>query len=171
MKIRTITIHNFRSIIDATIYLGDYTILVGANNSGKSNIIDALLVFYEKSLKYVDERDFPKLERLDNEVWIEIEYELDLPEAEDLKKEYLLPNDRLKVRKIIKTEEERSIGIHGYIGDEISDELFYGAKGVQQGKLGDVIYIPAVSRIDDETKLTGPSPLRDILSDIFESLV
>ena len=53
----------------------------------------------------------------------------------------------------------------------ISDDLFYGAKNVQQGKLGDIIYIPAASKLDEHTKLSGPSALREILNDILKKLV
>ena len=60
MQIRTVTIHNFRSIVDGRFSLNDYSLLIGANNSGKSNIIDALRVFYEKDgYKYDPKRDRP----------------------------------------------------------------------------------------------------------------
>ena len=39
------------------------------------------------------------------------------------------------------------------------------------GKLGDIIYIPAVSKLDEHTKLTGPSALRELLNDILKKLV
>jgi hypothetical protein len=42
MKATSIIIHNFRSIIQAEINLDNYSLLVGTNNSGKSNIIDAI---------------------------------------------------------------------------------------------------------------------------------
>ncbi len=54
-------VHNFRSIVDADIQLEPYGMLIGANNSGKSNVLDAIRVFYEKE-KYSFERDFPKFE-------------------------------------------------------------------------------------------------------------
>jgi len=63
MRIREMTLHNFRSIDDAKINLGNYSLLVGANNSGKSNVIDSLRVFYEKGLKFEDDRDFPAQSR------------------------------------------------------------------------------------------------------------
>ena len=48
MKLEHITIHNFRGIHDASLNLFDYNLLVGPNNAGKSTIIDAIRVFYEK---------------------------------------------------------------------------------------------------------------------------
>ena len=48
MQVEEITIHNFRSIPDATIRVGDYGLLIGPNNAGKSNVVDGLRIFYEK---------------------------------------------------------------------------------------------------------------------------
>lgn len=179
MKIKTITIHNFRSIKDTNIYLGDYSLLVGANNSGKSNIIDAIRVFFEGKdygLKYDKKRDFPKLDT-DNESWIDIEFELIDEEYSNLKDEWRQPANKLRVRKYLVTNEIGSdkkpkSGIYAFTQDnKIADEHFYGAKNVQQGKLGDIMYIPAVSKLDEHTKLSGPSVFRDLLNDIFNKLV
>jgi len=49
MKIESIRIENLRSIKDETVYLDDYTCLVGANGAGKSNIINALNIFFHES--------------------------------------------------------------------------------------------------------------------------
>ena len=40
---RRLTIRNFRSIEDATVELGKFTVVVGPNGSGKSNFVDALV--------------------------------------------------------------------------------------------------------------------------------
>jgi len=53
----------------------------------------------------------------------------------------------------------------------LSDESFYGAKNVQSGKFGDLIYVPAVSKVDEHTKLSGPSALRDLLTDIMNNVI
>ncbi len=177
MNITGITIHNFRSIADATVRLGDYTLLVGENNVGKSNVIDALRVFYEKGLKYDPKRDVPKFETAEAESWIDIEFTLADDEYDNLKEEYRLPGKALKVRKFLRTTQKGTdgkplAGIHAFTGDSgIADEQFYGAKNVQQGKLGDVIYIEDVSRLSEHTKLSGPSALRDLIDDIVKKLV
>ncbi|MCK5722691.1 MAG: AAA family ATPase [Gammaproteobacteria bacterium] len=176
MQLIKITIHNFRSIATGTFNVGDYSLLIGANNSGKSNIMDALRIFYEKGIKFEESRDFPKFETDDDESWIEIEYILDNDEYKNLKEEYKQPNNSLKVRKYFLTNQKDSkgkhkLGIYAYIQNSISDEHFYGAKNVQQGKLGEIIYIPAVSKLDEHTKLSGPSALRELLNDIVKKLV
>ena len=42
MKLSKLTVKNYRSIHDASIELGDLTLFIGANASGKSAILDAL---------------------------------------------------------------------------------------------------------------------------------
>lgn len=46
MKIKSIRIRNFRSIKEQIAELGEYTCFVGANGSGKSNVLHALNVFF-----------------------------------------------------------------------------------------------------------------------------
>ncbi len=177
MQIQTVTIHNFRSIQDARFALQDYSLLIGPNNSGKTNIIDALRVFYEHGYKYDQGRDWPKFVPQDEESWVDVQYVLTPDEAALLKDEYLLPGNELKVRKRLETTEvddkgKPVLGVYAYTADgSIAPQPFYGAKGVQQGKLGRIIHIPAVSRLDDQTKMTGPSPLRDLVNGIMRGLV
>lgn len=49
MKIKSVRIRNFRSIKEQTVELDDYTCFVGANGSGKSNVLHALNVFFGES--------------------------------------------------------------------------------------------------------------------------
>jgi predicted ATP-dependent endonuclease of OLD family len=104
MKIKNITIHNFRSILDGMFNLDDYTLLVGENNAGKTTIITAIRAFYEDSgARYNESRDFPKIETADNESWVEIEFEIKEDEKENLKDEYKNLNNTIKIRKIFKS--------------------------------------------------------------------
>ena len=59
MKLREIKIHNFRALRDVTVGVSDYGLLIGANNAGKSSVIDAIRVTYG-DLKYDATRDRPK---------------------------------------------------------------------------------------------------------------
>ena len=60
MRAIFIQIHNFRTFKEEEIALIPYSLLLGVNNCGKSNLIDAIRVFYEKDIKYEEARDFPK---------------------------------------------------------------------------------------------------------------
>jgi putative ATP-dependent endonuclease of OLD family len=169
MKIAEITIHNFRSIAHESLQVGDYSLLIGANNAGKSNCIDALQSFYE-TLKFEAARDLPKF-AADHESWVEIEYRLNEDEAQTIRQEYLIGKDRFRVRKWLYPADKAKEGIYGYEHGTLSANLFYGWKNVSQGKLGDVVYIPATSKLEEHTKLSGPSALRDLLNDILKPII
>lgn len=177
MKLRNIHIHNFRSIHDSSFDLEDFALMVGANNSGKTTVLSAILALYEKDgFKFIADRDFPFGVSGDEDSWIDATYELSQSEYESLAEHYRLSNQRLKVRKYFKTADKidgKSVqgNLVGYTSDsELHDKLFYGPKSVQNGKIGDLIYIPAVSKVDDHAKTTGPSALRDLLNTILKDL-
>ncbi|MBX9929153.1 MAG: AAA family ATPase [Gemmatimonadaceae bacterium] len=176
MRAVRLAVHNFRSILDADVELERYSLVLGANNSGKSNLLAAIRVFYEKDLKFEEQRDFPKVATTDQESWVEIEYQCTPTEVAELKDEYKLPGDRFRVRKYFQSAEKDEEGkdrqgIYAYVNGALSGTRFYGAKNVQQGKLGTVIFIPAASKLDEHTKLSGPSALRDLLSSVLKGVL
>jgi len=176
MRAVNVTIHNFRSILHQSISLSPYGLLVGENNTGKSNAVDAIRAFYEKGLKYDEGRDFPKVQTDGPESWIEIDFKPTDAEFAELKEEYRLAGGTFRVRKYFQTAEKDAegkakAGIYAYVGGALSDSRFYGFTNVGQGKFGDVIHIPAVSRLDDHTKLTGPSALRDLVSNVLKRVL
>ena len=177
MKLRGIEIRNFRSILFEQIHVKDCALLVGANNSGKSSVIDAIRAFYENDgFKFDRKDDFPhsKAESEEaQEAWIELEFELTDDEFVSLAEDYKSTNKRLTVRKYFLTNKKTTDGkpAVGYIfaynsKGELTDSPFYGAKNVQSGKFGKLIYIPAISKVDEHAKLSGPSDLRDLLTDV-----
>ncbi|MFH1504121.1 MAG: AAA family ATPase [Candidatus Omnitrophota bacterium] len=175
MKIKKIIIHNFRSIIDAEFSLNDYTMLVGKNNSGKTNIMAAIRIFYEDGgLKYSEKRDFPKLKVKDQDSWVEIHYATTNDEQRNLKEDYQTSDNILKVRKYLQSKDFVKAGqsnLYAYEKGGLSGSLFYGAKNISQAKLGKIIFIPAVSKTEDTFKLSGPSPFRDILNFVMKRAV
>lgn len=169
MKINKITIHNFRSIKHQEIILGNYSILLGENNAGKTNIIRALRIFYENDLKFDAKVDFPKFTTDDQESWVEIEFLTNDDEQANLKDEYKSDDKILKVRRFFKSEDKERVkanqsNIFAYENGELSKNLFYGAKNISESKIGNIIYIPELSKVDDSLKMSGPSPLRDMIN-------
>ncbi|MCA9307163.1 MAG: AAA family ATPase [Phycisphaerales bacterium] len=176
MQIETVHIHGFRGIQDAEMRLHDYTLIVGANNGGKSSILSAICAFYEKDgFKFNNKHDAPfDKESWDGESWIEITYCLEADEKLSLKEEYQREDGRLRLRKIfVSRSTEHKPGFIYFVSEEgvVHENAFYGARNVQSGKIGDVIFIPAVSKVDEHTKLSGPSVLRDLLSDLLDDVV
>jgi predicted ATPase len=179
MKLSSVVIHNFRGILDQKIDLKNYSLLVGANNAGKSSVIDAIRAFYEKDgFKFKRENDFPFVATADQEAWVELSFSLTDEEYGSLADDYKSAEKVLRVRKYFQTATKTHDGksaagaIFGYKKDgSLSNESFYGAKNVQSGKFGDLIYIPAISKVDEHAKLSGPSALRDLLTDIMSDVV
>jgi len=149
--------------------------LIGRNNTGKSNVLAALTIFYEEGgLKFNEKRDFPKLETKDDESWIEICYLTDCEEQKNLKEEYRSQDKVLKVRKYFKSKDFTKLNqsnLYAYEGGRLSKNLFYGAKNISQAKLGKAIYIPAAGRTEEIFKLSGSSPFRDILNFVMKRAV
>ncbi len=178
MQIKKIIVHNIRSIKHEEFNLDKYTLLIGENNAGKSNIFRAIRIFYE-DLKFNEKSDFPKFETNDNESYIEITFLLTNDEKSNLKDEYKNQDNLLTVRKILRTENEdfkplvksNQSNIFAYENGELSKKYFYGAKNISQAKLGTIIYIPELSKSDDSLKMSGPSPLREMINFVMKKVI
>jgi len=177
VKISEITIHNFRSLKHVTLALGDYSLLVGQNNTGKTGVLTALRCFYEEGgAKYTPDLDFPKFSVDDNESWVEVHFLTTDEEQEELKREYRSKDSALRVRRYFKSDNKELVkanqsNIYAYEHGVLSSNLFYGAKNVSQAKVGSAIYIPEVSRTDETLKLSGPSPLREMINFVMKRAV
>lgn len=176
MKIQKIIIHNLRSIKHQEFYLSDYSLLIGENNAGKSNVIRALRIFYDLE-KYNEGTDFPKFSTEDKESWIEIEFLTDDVEQDGLKDVYRSPDNLLRVRKVLMSKTQKDLvkpsqsNIYAYEEGSLSTNLFYGAKNISQSKLGSVIFIPELSKVDESMKMSGPSPLRNMLNFVIKKVM
>jgi predicted ATP-dependent endonuclease of OLD family len=172
VKLRELRIHNFRCLHDAFVRVSDYGLLIGANNAGKSSVIDAMRVVYE-DLKFDVGRDLPKkyADEADQETWVELEFELTPGEAASIKSDYLMNGDRFRVRRNLHGPDKKLLHLYGYEAGALSQNQFYGDDNVGRGKLGSVIHIPAASKVEDVAKFTGASPLRDLINSIFKKLL
>jgi putative ATP-dependent endonuclease of OLD family len=175
MQMHTVTLHNFRSVRDATIRAKDYSLLVGQNNAGKTNVLTALRAFYEhEGTKFTKAQDFPKYDTDDDESWIEIDFETTEAEQASLRDEYRSDDGLLRIRRYFAGKDWVRAGqsnIYAYEGGVLSRNLFYGAKNVSQARLGEVVYIPEVAKPGDSLKVSGPSPFRDMLNFVMKRAV
>lgn len=174
MKIRHLRIHNFRSIIAADIEIHDYTMIVGANNAGKSNVLTALRAFYD-DIKWSAE-DVPKLGKSSDESWVELTFVLSDSEWASLADKYKegVADQTLWVRRYFVSKDRvraNQSNIYGLVKGEPEGTLFYGAKNIGTAKVGQVIYIPALTTAADQMKTSGPSPLRDMLNFMLKRVV
>jgi len=174
MRAVEVQIHNFRSIHDAAIQFEPLSLIAGANNSGKSNVIDAIRLFYGE-LKWDKGRDAPKVAGEDSDAWVEIEFQPTEEELAQLKDDYKSAKGTFRVRNYVSpstgADGKVRAGYYAYENDTLSDNPFYGAKNVGNGKVGHIVYIPAVSKIDDNTKLSGPSALRELVAEVLNKVI
>ncbi|MBI4918089.1 MAG: AAA family ATPase [Acidobacteria bacterium] len=177
MKLRRVIIHNFRSIENLQISLEDYALLVGENNVGKTSMVTALRAFYEnEGAKFDGKVDLPKFPTADTDSWIELHFATGPEEQEGLKAEYRSSDGVLRVRRYFHSADRELVkpqqsNIYGYEGGTLSKNLFYGAKNVSEAKLGTVLWIPEISTADDNLKVSGPSPFRDVVNLVMKTAV
>lgn len=173
MKITKIHIHNFRSIIDAEIETHDFLMLVGANNAGKSNVINALRCFYE-DIKWSDD-DLPKKGTYDQDSWVEITFKLSENEWENLADKYKdgVTNQSIVLRRHFTGQKAKAkqSNIYAVVNGIDENDLFYGAKNIGTAKCGSIVYIPALTTPGEQMKTTGPSPLRNMLNFMLKKVV
>ena len=172
MKIKVIRINNFRSIKEATLFgpSDDIWTFVGQNNAGKSSVMHAIRAFYgEYDVKL---EDFCRADGANKPIEITIEYQLSSGEFSQLPEQYKLTNDTLMVVKRY-TRDSLKGESHGYTKDKQTgdikevEEEFFGAKNVAVGKLGTVIYVPAVKDLGEELKKTKSSLFSKLISRIL----
>ena len=166
MKISEVKIHGIKSYIDTTITMSDYTVFVGENNSGKSNIFFALLWFFGKekiALKDINPG-------IDDDPYVEVEFSLNEGEEFTHPKEYLI-NGKFRVQgRISKSkigDKASPCEYFGYIGGnegEIKDTKLLGWKTVAKPSLGDVIYMPSMRPLSEELKFTAGSALNQLVT-------
>lgn len=176
MQLQKLKIHSFRSILDADFDLEKYSLLVGQNNAGKTNIITALRIFYEDAIKFDARNDFPKCNTVDEESWIELEFLTTKDEQESLRDVYKSKEKILKVRKYLKSENAEFVksgtsNIFAYESGALSPNQFYGARNISQAKLGRLLFIPELSKADDNFKMSGPSPLRNMIDFVMQKVI
>ena len=169
MQLTRIRIHNFRSVIDADIHAHDFTILVGANNAGKSNCINALRCFYGE-LQW-NEDDFPKNGFKDEDSWTELSFDLTNDEWNALDNKYKegAKEQKIVLKRYFKGDKvkARQSNIYAIVNEVEQDGIFYSTKNIKPAKCGRIVYIPALTSPNEQMKTTGPSPLRDMLSFIL----
>ena len=145
MKIKSVTINNFRSIQHAKIEFHDYSIIVGKNNVGKSNIIDAIRYFYGDIKLEADDVCYTASD-ISSDPWIEIEYDMMPVEYMALPEEYRINKNKLRVRKEIKYYHANEGFSTRYRCPGVKRRNIDALKSDNDIRsfLGKIIYIPAV---------------------------
>lgn len=169
MKIIAVDIHNFRSIQNSHVSgpTNDVWTFIGQNNAGKSSVFHAIRAFYGDYSVTIE--DFCR-SSADQPIEILIEYILEDEEFNQLPDYYKLPNNKLKVVSRF-TKDNLKGKWHGFIIKNNkaveNEEEFFGQKNVLIGKLGEVIYVPAVKELSEELKKNKSSIFTKLVSRIL----
>ena len=101
MELKQIEINKFKSIDSISINIDDLAILIGENNAGKTNILKALELFYQDSVRGINEEYF-YFKNQNQPISISITYDK-LTENERTQKylKHWIYNDSIKVKKVI----------------------------------------------------------------------
>jgi len=241
MKIKKVAIKNYRSIKNLELDISDFSILIGANNSGKSNILRALNFFFLGSEKIVSEDVFSFLEDGDSEVVVAVTFHSLSDQEKNSFKKYFLADETIIIRRICQISKNNnevncSNSIYNgwieepdrwYLQDSAFDRLssrekreaetrehpellplldisgrftketliefqeqfvnehrneinfiggfeetpLLGRQNVASGTLPEVLYIPAVRDLSDETKINSKTLLGKLLLNVLEVMV
>ena len=99
LRITQIKLHNFRAYKDEVeVELNPYSIIVGANNSGKTSFLTALRILYGDDRLKFEAEDLP-FDTEDKESWIEAIYSLPDSEFDSLPNKYKSKNNTFRIRK------------------------------------------------------------------------
>ncbi len=105
MIIKKYKVENFRSIKKEKIEIkNNFLQLIGENNSGKTNLLLALRLFFSKSIVGLSKSDFFK-EKLNKNIIITITFEELNHSERDFFERYII-NDKIKLKKVFSINEE-----------------------------------------------------------------
>ena len=104
MKLKEIKIEKYRTIENLTLSISDLLILIGENNCGKSNILRALELFYQDSVRGIDEECYCFLD-CTKPISIMLTYDrIEDPEKKHRILKNWIYNDEIKVKKVIQQD-------------------------------------------------------------------
>jgi putative ATP-dependent endonuclease of the OLD family len=118
VKICTVRVHNFRSISDLTLECRGMVVLLGPNNHGKSNLLNAIEFSLSTSTKPTREDFCAFRVKDDDELWVELVFENLAEQEKTTFKKYLDAEGKLTIRKTAELNgEDIETGYRGYVNE------------------------------------------------------
>lgn len=171
MKLQTISIQNYRSFRGVDIRLQGCSFVVGSNNAGKSNFVDAIRCFFgdmpfnpdKDRRKYRNARSYK-----DEEVSIGVTFSDVLPTSvpADLR-DFVSEDGVIAIRRNFGSFAEPSTGRYEVWRGDDADKKTKPLRTLPPCFQISISYVPSMSKPSEELKLTGPSALRSLIGDIF----
>jgi putative ATP-dependent endonuclease of OLD family len=160
MRLRSVTIKNFRALREVTINLSDMTVIIGENDCGKTSVMLALQTFFE-SKKLDSESDYFK-KQISNPVIIEVKF--DQPE-EVLAEPPVATTKEIVVRRTFAYNQNAINEIQkGGKWEKISDTKM-------KEILPDFVLVPASQNLESQSKMTTTGLLGKLLRPLIKQII
>lgn len=116
MKLVFLRIHNYCSISDIEFALEDLSVLLGPNNSGKSNILRALEFVLSNTAKPDKGCFFEFRDKGDSELWVEVSFGQLTPQEQRVFDKYVRSDGTILIRKTATLNGDSvDLGYRGYV--------------------------------------------------------
>lgn len=106
MRLRKLTIENYRSISNVSLDGSPQVTLLGPNNHGKSNVLSALEFGLSTSAKPTEADFFAHRAQDDNELWVEMTFSNLTKQEKNTFKRYLLSDGAVCIRKTARLQND-----------------------------------------------------------------
>ena len=175
MKIKSVSIKNFRSIEDAQFRCCDFNIFVGQNNAGKTNFFEAIEWFFNGVPKGKSLTDLHPNRDTSKEIIVEIEFSEAQHGAENMRNQanrekmlkVLDEGDTLIARRKSSEPSKRKLVING----EELDKNPAGFDKAFNDFLPKFEYIHTKQYFDEVAKYSSKTPIGIMLSSVLEEIL
>lgn len=178
MKIKKITINNFRSIEEMVLPFNNFNVLVGQNNHGKTNFFEALKWFFSGFDRSVTKNNLIFLEAVDNS---EITIEIIFSGLQDAIANMTNTTKRTALENIFSESDEITIRRTTEFDGGKKRQLFnpqnetwentMGADGTWNDLLPYLEYVHTKVTLDDVGSYKSKSPIVEMLSGVLTSII
>ena len=157
MKIKKIKITNFLSILDLTIDINNLLIMIGKNNVGKSNILDAINVFFDFKTKTYP-TDYFHEKNNEHPITIAITFD------------EKINGESSTIMKMIRNEGDKNNAKYHYqTSEEVSDSATNIPTKNLEPLLPSIYYLESEKKIDSELSLANTTILGKLLHELLLS--
>lgn len=163
MRIERVEIKNFRSIAQCKIEFQNFLAFIGENNVGKSNIIYALELFFNRNKADCECDYLNPTQPIEITVWFK---DLTDKEKEQINETHR-DGDYLTIRKIYPPDDDAKTT--SVLGDGETNIPPRGPQNILADILPELYILPAIKEIPDEIKLTNTTNFGKLLTDVIEN--
>lgn len=174
LQLKKLNVLNFRSIKNQEFHFQDFAVLIGKNNCGKSNVLDAVAILLEGTAKSVEDADYwdkSQTIQIDGEFHNAKNFLALCSEKNKAKVEGMISADGvLRLRRKYGASVERSGALLSYDEKGEDKPLATGIDAEMKRFLPEVVAIKALADVSDEATGKTTGTLGKLLGQILDSL-